>query len=422
MRDDMVPHTPRSIRNIPVSHDGRHAHSLHHQEIEYEAPPPRRRRGRGMFWWILLSIIVSCTVLGLLLSTLFAGAVVTVYPRSIETPVESTIEAQINPAAGGLPYVVMTVVRSATTSVAASGTKEVSRPASGVITIYNNHSASSQRLITNTRFEASDGKIYRIREPVTIPGATEHADGSFTPGTISVSVYADSPGEEYNRAQTTFTIPGFKGDPRFETFSATADAITGGFVGEEPAIAEDDLESARALLREELERSIENGVSSQVPEGFLLVVRAIDITYSDITQRIGEGGSATLSQNVTATAAIIRVGNLAAAIARLGIADYTGEAVTIDNPDDIALSVASTTAPTGPFFIIVGGLPKIVWQYDAVLLRQALYGTSKDDFEETIDSFRPAISRAKAKIRPFWKSTFPNNSEKITIETAPEEQ
>ncbi len=417
---DMIPRSDRSIRNIPIPSGHRRA-PVHEQEEEFESmspPPPyrhHRRRSRGWFLWAAVGVVVLCAVLGLLLSTLFAGAKITVHARAAEVTPPATMDAKINPAAGELGYTAMTVTRAATTSVTATGVKPVSRPASGVITIYNSFGTESQRLIANTRFEAQDGKIYRIRDSITVPGAIKAANGTLTPGSISATVYADSPGVEYNRTETRFTIPGFKGDPRYTAFYAEGKAITGGFVGSEPAVAASDLAKAQALLRSELEKGINAAITSQIPEGFTPVAGAFDVTYSDIAQTAGAGNSATLSQSATASAAIVRVGDVAAAIARKVVEGYKGEAVTLKEPSALTITTATTTKPVGLLSLRLSGSVTLLWQYDAEALKQALIGKEKSSFESILNGFEPAITGAEAEVRPFWKSAFPSNAEKITI-------
>lgn len=86
----------------------------------------------------------------------------------------SSLLAVANAPTGTLGYQTMSVTQSASTSAAASGSKDVSKPATGVVTVYNAHSTASQQLIANTRFEASDGKIYRIRDQITVPGGVKN--------------------------------------------------------------------------------------------------------------------------------------------------------------------------------------------------------------------------------------------------------
>ena len=75
------------------------------------------------------------------MSTLFAGATVTVTPRSAVVTAPATMQAQVNAPAGTLPYQVITSSRTASTSVPATGTKQVSLAASGIMTIYNTSNA-----------------------------------------------------------------------------------------------------------------------------------------------------------------------------------------------------------------------------------------------------------------------------------------
>src|SRR3989344_5820643 len=164
----------RSNRNISVGRRARHAatadHTVHNLP-DRQAEFPRRRHRRGKRFWLVGSAVVAvCALFGLLISTVFAGATVTVTPRTEQVQLPAILQAQQNAPIGVLPYQTVTVTRSASQNVAAAGTQRVSRPASGVVSIINGYSSASQRLIANTRFEAPDGKINRIHDSVTVPG------------------------------------------------------------------------------------------------------------------------------------------------------------------------------------------------------------------------------------------------------------
>jgi hypothetical protein len=366
-------------------------------------------------------VVVVCALLALLLSTVFAGASVVVYPQTREVTAPQTLSARINAAAGDLSYETMTIRRSATVTARASGTANVSRQASGVVTVFNAYSTAPQRLIANTRFEAPDGKIYRIRDSVTVPGGTTGLNGSITPGTITVTVYADSPGESYNREQSTrFTVPGFEGDPRFTKFYAESQgAISGGFVGVEPAVPAAELAQAEAALKLELDTALRAGALSELPQGYFPVEGTLTTSYSDI-RKATRGSDAELSQSAIATAAIVRQNDLAAAVARETIgSDYRGEAVTFLNLEGVSLSSASSTSAEAPLTINFGGSLTLLWQFDPALLQQALIGQERSSLEAIIQSFSPAIVRADATIRPFWQGSFPDNPDKIQVTLAP---
>jgi hypothetical protein len=405
----------RSIRNVTI---GRRA-ARHQAAIERDhshAPPElphRRPRRLGRFWWIAIGVVAVCAIFGVLLSTVFAGATVTIYPRTEAVQPPATLQAQQNAPVGVLQYQILSVTRSASQSVSAQGVQHVSRAASGVITITNNYSGASQRLIANTRFEAPDGKIYRVRDSVTVPGM---AAGK--PGTVTATVYADSPGPDYNKsAATTFVIPGFKGDPRYTKFSAESQgAISGGFIGDEPAVAPADLAAAKTALQKQVDGDVRAAAASQIPQGSVAIPGTLTVSFADIIQVAGSGNTATLTQSATATGGLLRQADLAAAIARSGVTGYKGEAVLFGDASKMSLMAStSTKLSDGTLTLQLGGTATLVWQFDPNALLQALVGKDKSEFQTTIQTFQPAVAKADASIRPFWQGKFPSDPAKIKI-------
>jgi hypothetical protein len=416
MRGDMAPRNDRSIRNIPVSsaHRKRPARFEAPEYEEEDEPMPkiprRRRKASRLFWISIVAVVVVFAVIGLLLSTLFSGASVVVYPRTATINPSTELSAQPNAPAGSLSYQVMTISVSGTTSVPASGTQKVSRQASGSITIYNSFSKDSQRLIANTRFEAPDGKIYRIHDSVVVPGMQ-----GTTPGSASIMVYADSPGTEYNRGQTRFTIPGFKNDPRYTKFYADAASISGGFIGDEPAVASADLEAAKGAMATKLNDAAQKSLASQIPEGFILINNANQSTLSDLRQTPDGSGKASLSQTLTMSAALVRLSDLAAYVTSKSVENYGGEAVQFADPSAVSFAAAPNTKPIGKVSFTMSGATNVVWQYDDNAVKTAIAGKNKSQFESIIASFRPALTGAEVTLRPFWKSTFPSDLDKIKV-------
>ncbi len=372
--------------------------------------PKRRRSKRGLL--IVGAVVIVCALAGVLISTVFAGASVTVYPRVETVTLPSTIQAQQNAPVGVLAYQNVSVTKTATQTAPASGTAHVSRAATGLISISNSYSAAPQRLIANTRFAATDGKIYRIRDSVTVPGTTKGL-----PGTVTATIYADSPGPDYNKSSpTNFTIPGFKGDPRYSKFSAVSQgAISGGFIGDEPAVAASDLAAAKAALQKQLDQDSRAAAASQIPQGFVAIPGTLSVTFSDITQTPGANNTATLAQSATASGAIVRQGDLASAIARKVVQNYGGEAVLFGDTSHMDASATTTSKNATAITINLSGTAQLIWQFDAPSVRQALLGKDKSAFETVIKAFQPAITKADASIRPFWQGKFPTDPNKISV-------
>ncbi len=409
----MIPPGDRSIRNIPIPSGHHH---IQRQEIpEYYRPEPpqqkrRRKRRIGRFLLLAFVVIIVCTGGVAAASLLNAGASIVVYPRTQEVVASTTIVAQTTAPVGILAYSKLSATQSATTTVPATGTQRVSRQARGTATITSTYTAS-QRLISGTRLQATDGKIYRLASSVDLPAG----------GSVTAAINAESPGADYNRSGSiTFTLPGFKGDPRFEKFNAKSNgAITGGFVGDEPAVAQADLEAAKAELKAQLDQGTQRQLAQSIPETSMAIPGTLDIVYGEIVQAASQDKkTATLSQSATAFGAAVNIRDFASALAMKLVDGYEGEAVDFKDQGSLEVSLASTTknAPD-QITIRVVGQTTLVWQFDPNKVKEALLGKSKSQFQSIIESFAPAIKSATATVRPFWMTNFPAEPEKIEIET-----
>ncbi len=261
-------------------------------------PRERGQHGEGYSRLWLWTIAVAAVVIALFaLSTLFAGSTVDIVPTQATISLDETsLTAEKNAdSKEGLPFRILVVSDALSREVPAAGEKHVERKASGEIIIYNAYSSRDQRLIPNTRFEAPDGRIYRIPDPVVVPG-TRVEGGEVIPGSVEVKVYADAPGEEYNKELTDFTIPGFKGDPRYESFYARSKtSMTGGFTGTVRVIPEEDAERVRNELRLELKQRLLEQAFSDVPEDFILYSNAAFFSFTSNNDAVTE----TTSESVT---------------------------------------------------------------------------------------------------------------------------
>jgi len=153
-----------------------------------------------------------------------------------------------------------------------NGRKMVEKKASGEITIYNAFSSKPQTLIIETRFETLDGKIFFLTKKIIVPGA-EITDGKIVPSSVKATVIAEKAGVEYNISSVAkFSLPAFKGTPKYDGFYAKSDRpITGGFVGEMSYPTEDDIRLAKEKNRAVLEESLNILLTSQMPKELKII-------------------------------------------------------------------------------------------------------------------------------------------------------
>lgn len=177
-----------------------------------------------------------------------------------------------------LPVRVTEKEQSVTLSLDATGTSAgTAQKARGTVVISNRFNADAQTLVATTRIESPEGKIFRLIEGVTVPGMVNNQ-----PGTIEAAVIADQTGSEYNITGTTFTIPGFKGSPKYEKFSAQSNKpMTGGGSGtgsDVTVISKSDLDRAEITAKEQAKEQYIQAVEKELLPGERILKEGLDIT------------------------------------------------------------------------------------------------------------------------------------------------
>lgn len=389
-----------------------------HKEIEVEDEPsePRTRRPINK-----KSLVIGGGVLFVLIGlfsilNFFHSVTVTVTQKSFNASIAGSIEAGRVPEANQVAFESLMLKKEGSLVVRSTGEQDVQKKAMGTIVIFNNHSSAPQRLIKNTRFETPEGLIFRIDSSVTVPGKK-----GTVPGSVEVSVSADEAGEKYNVGLTDFTIPGFKGDPRFTTFYGRSKTVmSGGFAGVMKVVSEGDRKNAEDEIKAKLSTDILKEAQSKVPEGFVMYPKAYRIDWNILPQENLEADQVRLTIEGVLTAAVFAKKDLGTFLAQSFLKDYDGEPIEVKNITDLSIS------PTNPDFkpatdsvidFSVAGVAQFVWVIDESGLKQALLGKDKDTFAEILKGFS-TIDKADAKTTPFWKGAFPKKLESITVKTA----
>ena len=60
------------------------------------------------------------------------------------------------------------------------------------------------------------------------------------------------------------------------------------------------------------------------------------------------------------------------------------------------------------------GTPEFTWTVNQEVIIKDLLGGAKENFNEILAK-HPTVERAKATLRPFWKTKFPEDPSKITV-------
>jgi hypothetical protein len=418
--EDIVPPEKRSIRNIKNSHTKR-PEPTRAREVEEDYEPvydnTTRKRGSSRFalWFVAIIVVI---ILILAFSLLFSGAKVSITPKQSKTLVEANFSAAIRADVGDVPYEIMTIEKSDSKSVPATGREEIEEKASGKIVVFNDFNTSSQRLIKNTRFETPEGLTYRINKSIVVPGQSKEG-GETVPGSIEVTVYADEAGDKYNVGLKDFIIPGFKGSPRFDGFYARSKtSMTGGFVGEKLTASKEDLAKAKEVIHADLRAQLMNEASSQKPDEFYLFEDTIFVEFES-EPSVENGDKVEIKEKATLYGVLFNKEKFASHIAQNTVAAFDEESVEILDVStlNIAVSDKKDSRPweEEEFEFTVSGNAHIVWTFDEDKLKEDLAGRAKAALTTVLSGY-PSIDKAEATLRPFWKRSFPDKIGKIKIE------
>lgn len=267
-------------------------------EPELERPETQiKKPSVGISWFSVLILFLVLT--GAFCFFYLSRADVEIWPEtdilSLETKLTIDKETkEVNFANKIIPGQIFEKEKGITENFPTSGKIMKETKAEGMIKIYNEYSISPQVLIATTRFVSAEGKIFRTPTKITVPGGY-YEKGKLIAGEVEVRVVADQVGPEYNIGPTAFSIPGFAGSDRYtKIYAKSFQAMTGGFSQETYQVTREDLESAKNILTDKVEKECEAAFKAvieteKIPAGFSFFENAIQTEIVETFSLAGAG-------------------------------------------------------------------------------------------------------------------------------------
>lgn len=401
--EDIIPPSRRKKMAEQISRQ-------HTQEKKDIPSRPKKRRGYGATYKpSIIAIVIIVLAVGVLYFV--SDTKVTVDPMTNTAPLSLTLTAYAS-STSPLPFAIVTIEKTASQRVSSTGSKKVSRTASGTLTIYNTL-PRIQRLVKNTRFASSNGLIFTIHNAVRVPVAH-----GIIPGSLTVTAYATAPGSEYNVAPGPFTVPGLANTSlKDKIYAKSSRAMSGGYLGTQPLVAKSVVVKARAALQKALTKSLAQSIQKQIPDDYVLLSGAATTTFSVAPiKSASTTDKALIQENGIITAVILPANMLAKTIESHIMGSYAGQPVRIVNPRTIKLNVLSgfPKRETSVFNFSLSGTVTISWAVNSIRIATAIAGKTRNEAATILSGF-PEIKKAYLTLRPFWIHTFPSDPAKITI-------
>lgn len=294
---------------------------------------------------------------------------------------------------------------------AGSKSVETSPKAGGIIEIYNAYSALPQKLIAQTRFETKDGKIFRIQNPIMVPGA-KMSGTKLIPSSIKANVVADKVGKEYLIEPSFFTITGFKETPKYAGFYAKSlESMT---IVENAAISKEELDKNKKELQDNLVQELKFDTLSTLKDSDLqLIDGASKVLVEDF--KVNRNN---ISMKITWEALFFKERDLRALINYFVSSRYP-DLKKFTFEDKIAYPKASRADfKKGEFFFVFDINKDNALGADVEILKKELAGHDEKGMREIV-SDKTYINSATISLWPFWVKSAPNNLNKINITVDP---
>lgn len=302
----------------------------------------------------------------------------------------------------------------------ATGKKQVEHKATGKILVYNSYSSDPQPLIANTRFTSPEKKTFKLVKGIVVPGA-KILEGRILPSTIETEVAADQAGPDYNIGPVKlFTIPGFKGTPKYQAFyGESKESMAGGFIGEVGYPTAGDISAAKKEIAKALEDNLKITVYSQVPSEFKVLPDAVSfaIIKQTIKEEVDENNNFSIFAEAKMNIVGFREGDLLKILMGRAEEERGSEYEVISK--DLSYGLARADFDTGKMSFLVNFKANLRYKIDVESLKNKITGKPELDLRAIIFAL-PGIESANISLWPFWVNKVPLDPERVNVKIEPE--
>jgi len=337
-----------------------------------------------------------------------------------------------------IPAQVFTTQKNITQLFPATGASaQVSTKAQGTITIYNDYGSASQDLVATTRFLTPDGKLFRLVNDVTVPGAQVASSGAITPSSITAPIIADQGGPAYNVGPVAkLTIPGFQNNPgRYAGFyGAITGVTTGGFTGTKMVPTAADIAAAKASTTAILQADLQDGLTASYPNNFKILDGATDITITKLTVNTSTDANGNFS--VFGEASLTAIGfdqsaleNYLLSVAQNQVATLGGSAgvaggaavgagggttMAFKNFANPNYSDVQASFSKGQVNFTLSVQENLEPAFSSADFASSIVGKSIGTARDSIQNL-PQLSNGTISVWPIWLWSMPSNANKISV-------
>ncbi len=419
---DIVPAKRKSIKKVSIEPARKNIKIPLDAEKDFEPIPTKKteiKRGNSVKNLIIsIAVIISLVTIGIAASILYHKALIIVSPKSITFEVNGKFNAKKDSNSGDLNYEVISASHEITETVSASKGSIIQTKSKGIMTVFNNHSSSTQVLVAGTRISNQSGLVYRTTKTITVPGK------KVKPGSIDVVVIADKVGTNHNlQASSTkvdFKLPGYVGSDKYNNFYARIKTdIVGGYYGSKIVISENIKNQKVKEIQDKLKDILMNKIREGVTDDYILYDNAYEIKYTVSDPVLKDSNKADIKVSGIINSAIFNRDSLMKNIAGTEVKRFPSNTYEIKGDKELIFNISNIkdfSVEKGNLMVFsLKGSVSITGIIDEKKLKDELKSSRLSDSND-IFAKHTAIKNARFIMTPFWMRSVPNNLEKIEIE------
>lgn len=363
---------------------------------------------------------------------------ITIKAKTTEVPINSAVNLFSNQSTdvkqNQLQPTVKTAKKTLSTTVQATGKKDVGEKARGVVSIAISEAqlrAGQVQIVAGTTLSnASNTLQYSVNNTVSFPSVNDmkvpeyfkYVSENCSGGAcyINASVTAAKSGENYNlAADEKLTVSGGG-----YTATVGSGGISGGTNKTIAVVAKDDVDSATKKLKDEADvEAVKKDLQGQMGSEITIIDESFGADFSKVesSPKIGEeaSGGAKISVEVTYTLIGVQTSDLEKFLAEKATEDGANGSKVFDNGAK-NLNFSGFTSIQNGYRITISTIAQLGPEIDEAQIKQQAVGKKSSEISAQIEKIN-GVTDASVKFSPFWVSTL-SSPDKFKVDFAVDEQ
>lgn len=401
-----IKETPLEIKEEPIFPEG----------LFISKAPKNKKK------FFIISGIIILVLVGLVSYFTFSKAEVVIKPKTESMQFKTDLSLDKNIAfidleSNKIPAQFFQVEKEGQKEFPATQERDVQEKARGIIIVYNQYSSAPQTLVKGTRFVSEKEKLFRTIETIVIPGA-QIEEGKIISSSINVPVEAAEPGKDYNIGPSTFTIPGFKGTPKYTGFTGKSDQpMAGGVIGKVKVVTANDIQAAKDILAVELKKIAKDDLERRIPSDLkILKETSIEDVLESSSSVEADQPAEKFTVKIKVVAKVLGFSeNDAISLINSNLKEKISEdKAVIPNTIKINYTIIDVNLEKGTAKLSCDVNEDLAWEVDVDQIRKDLAGKNELEVRQYLTS-HSEIESAKVIFWPFWVKKIPSKENKIKI-------